>query len=80
MTVVSRNPLAPDSVVQAAAGLRPIGDLQAQESGSGLFPNAQNILITGSTFVVGHHDSFRLHKFIINMLLQGQQCPPSGCQ
>ena len=34
----------------------------SQDSGSGLFANAQNILITGSTFV---SRSRRLHKFNI---------------
>ena len=41
-----------------------VDDLQTQDSGSGLFANAQSILITGGTFV---SHSCRLHKFIIYM-------------
>jgi hypothetical protein len=36
-----------------------VDDLQTQDSGLGLFPNAQNILINGGTFV---SHSCRLHK------------------
>jgi hypothetical protein len=70
------SPSSPDSVMQAATELERnssvsclhhlfsafVDDLQTQDSGSGLFANAQNILITDST-IISH--SRRLHIFIL---------------
>ena len=69
------SPSLPDSIIQGTTELErnpsvsclrhlfstlDADDLQTQVSGSGFFANAQNILITGSTFV---SHSRRLHKF-----------------
>ena len=69
----SLSPSSPDFIIQASMGLERnlsvsclqhlflafVDDLQTQDSGLGLFPNAQNILITGGTFV---SHSRRLNK------------------
>ena len=67
------SPSSPDSIMQAATELERnpyvsclhllflafVDDLQTQDSGLGLFANAQNVLITGGTFV-SHF--YRWHK------------------
>ena len=74
------SPSSPGSIVQAATELERnpsvsclhhlfslaafVDDLQSQDSGLGLFANAQNILITGGTFV-SHSSSHMLHKSYI---------------
>ena len=71
MSAVSHSPVASDSIMQADTEFGPVSflrhfssafvdDLQDQDSESGLFANAQNILITGGNFV--SHSYSRLHK------------------
>ena len=79
MSTVSRSP-SPSSPDSAATKLERnpsvsclhhlfsafVDDLQTKVSGSGIFANAQNMIINGGTFV---SHSRRLHKSCINMLL-----------
>ena len=41
---------------------------EIQDSGSGFFPNAQNVFITGGTFVVSHSCRLYIYKIIVHFL------------
>ena len=86
------SPSSPDSIMQAAAELEQnpsmgclhqlflvfVYDLHTQDSGLGLFANAQNILINGSTFVSHSQSCINLiHLYLLFSL--DQQCPPCQC-
>ena len=49
-----------------------LGNFQIQDSGSGLFANSQNVLITGGTFVVTVSLSYGYKQLIIIHILSAR--------